>query len=105
MSGIPDIVVIVASRQAEAGTSFGGLNCQTLRQFPIKTQNPAPLLKLAFSHHQKLSAECLTPSFNSCAYNTDHLNFFSSIADFGDFNRYDSQEFLQKFVLFPIVSL
>lgn len=23
-------------------------------------------------------------------------------ADFGDFNRYDSQEFLQKFVLFPI---
>lgn len=25
-------------------------------------------------------------------------------ADFGDFNRYDSQEFLQKFVLFPIVS-
>uniref|UniRef100_A0A674N3X7 Tyrosine-protein phosphatase non-receptor type n=1 Tax=Takifugu rubripes TaxID=31033 RepID=A0A674N3X7_TAKRU len=26
-------------------------------------------------------------------------------ADFGDFNRYDSQDFLQKFVLFPIVSL
>uniref|UniRef100_A0A8B9LDQ9 Tyrosine-protein phosphatase non-receptor type n=1 Tax=Astyanax mexicanus TaxID=7994 RepID=A0A8B9LDQ9_ASTMX len=24
-------------------------------------------------------------------------------ADFGDFNRYDSQEFLQKFVLFPII--
>uniref|UniRef100_A0AAX7TL76 Tyrosine-protein phosphatase non-receptor type n=1 Tax=Astatotilapia calliptera TaxID=8154 RepID=A0AAX7TL76_ASTCA len=26
-------------------------------------------------------------------------------ADFGDFNRYDSQEFLQKFELFPIVSI
>lgn len=102
MSGIPDIVVIVASRQA--GTSFGALNCQTLKQFPIKTQNP-PLLKLAFSHHQKPLEECLTPSFNSCAYSTDHLNLFSSIADFGDFNRYDSQDFLQKFVLFPVVSL
>lgn len=33
------------------------------------------------------------------------LNLFSYIADFGDFNRYDSQDFLQKFVLFPIVSL
>lgn len=30
---------------------------------------------------------------------------FFSTADFGDFNRYDSQEFLQKFVLFPIVSI
>lgn len=30
---------------------------------------------------------------------------FLSIADFGDFSRYDSQDFLQKFVLFPIVSL
>ncbi len=31
--------------------------------------------------------------------------FFLPTADFGDFNRYDSQEFLQKFVLFPIVSI
>lgn len=29
---------------------------------------------------------------------------FLSAADFGDFSRYDSQDFLQKFVLFPIVS-
>ena len=28
----------------------------------------------------------------------------STSADFGDFNRYESEEFLQKFVLFPIVS-
>lgn len=31
--------------------------------------------------------------------------FFLPTADFGDFNRYDSQEFLQKFELFPIVSI
>lgn len=31
--------------------------------------------------------------------------FFLPTADFGDFNRYDSQEFLQKFALFPIVSI
>lgn len=33
------------------------------------------------------------------------LVLFLVLADFGDFNRYDSQEFLQKFVLFPMVSL
>lgn len=31
-----------------------------------------------------------------------HLASLAVQADFGDFNRYDSQEFLQKFVLFPI---
>ena len=30
---------------------------------------------------------------------------FLPTADFGDFNQYDSQEFLQKFALFPIVSI
>lgn len=32
-------------------------------------------------------------------------HFCLPTADFGDFNRYDSQEFLQKFALFPIVSI
>ncbi|XP_027028227.1 tyrosine-protein phosphatase non-receptor type 21 isoform X2 [Tachysurus fulvidraco] len=31
-----------------------------------------------------------------------HLAGLAVQADFGDFNRYDSQEFLQKFVLFPM---
>lgn len=53
MPRIPDIVVIVASRQAEAGTSFGALNCQTLKQFPVETKKSPPILKLAFSCHQK----------------------------------------------------
>lgn len=34
-----------------------------------------------------------------------YVSFFLSTADFGDFNRYDSQEFLQKFALFPIVRI
>ena len=39
-----------------------------------------------------------------CCINSLSVSFFTITADFGDFNRYDSQEFLQKFVLFPIVS-
>lgn len=54
MPGILDIVVIVASRQAKAGTSFGALNCQTLKQFHVKTKKSPPLLKLVLSSHQKL---------------------------------------------------
>lgn len=55
MPGILDIVVIVASRQAKAGTSFGALNCQTLKQFHVKTKKSLPLLKLVLSSHQKLT--------------------------------------------------
>lgn len=75
MSGMPDIVASVASRRGEAGTSFGALNCQTLKQFPVKTKKPSTLLKLGFCYHQKLLAKCLKPPFNTCAYNTDHLPF------------------------------
>lgn len=42
-------------------------------------------------------------SMHGCIYSLS-VSPFLSTADFGDFNRYDSQEFLQKFVLFPIVS-
>lgn len=30
--------------------------------------------------------------------------FFYFLADFGDYDQYESQEFLQRFALFPVVS-
>lgn len=49
-------------------------------------------------------------SWEHCLGVTQHCLYFLFLisvltADFGDFNRYDSQDFLQKFALFPIVSI
>lgn len=50
----------------------------------------------------RINSRLVTWSVSHCIY---LYCFFLFTADFGDFDRYDSQEFLQKFALFPIVSI
>lgn len=47
--------------------------------------------------HIEFSFACFPVQHNWCEY----LSF--CIADFGDFDQYESQDFLQKFALFPVV--
>lgn len=78
---------------------------------------PPPLLKLGSNLtrqliptpiiHWKQKLTCCEVHLGSVVIiktrNSSGLSFLFA-ADFGDFSRYDSQDFLQKFVLFPIVS-
>ena len=122
--GIANIVVNVASRQPEANNSFGLLRCQTLEQSPFLYKWAPPLLKwvalqLSKRHYsllQSLNVYLGLYSMQNRTCNRVYSErgvmhsmlmksvFFLYTADFGDFNRYDSQDFLQKLALFPIVS-
>uniref|UniRef100_A0A673C9P3 protein-tyrosine-phosphatase n=1 Tax=Sphaeramia orbicularis TaxID=375764 RepID=A0A673C9P3_9TELE len=55
-----------------------------------------------YQYYLQLKKDVLEGRISCSLDQAIHLASLAVQADFGDFNRYDSQEFLQKFVLFPI---
>nr|XP_046269840.1 tyrosine-protein phosphatase non-receptor type 21 [Scatophagus argus]XP_046269841.1 tyrosine-protein phosphatase non-receptor type 21 [Scatophagus argus]XP_046269842.1 tyrosine-protein phosphatase non-receptor type 21 [Scatophagus argus] len=55
-----------------------------------------------YQYYLQLKKDVLEGRISCSLEQAIHLASLAVQADFGDFNRYDSQEFLQKFVLFPI---
>ncbi|CAN9502356.1 unnamed protein product [Ophioblennius macclurei] len=55
-----------------------------------------------YQYYLQLKKDVLEGKISCSAEQAIRLASLAVQADFGDFNRYDSQEFLQKFALFPI---